>query len=56
MMLEKHFRLDEVATITGYKPSTIRKKIVRRELSYRKVGRIISVPESEVRRLLGPMR
>jgi excisionase family DNA binding protein len=46
-------RLPDFARATGYKVSTIRKKIFRREISYHKVGRIIVIPESEVTRLLG---
>ena len=50
---ERGLRIDEVAQRTGYKEATIRKKVRRRELGYRKVGRIISIPESEVERLMG---
>ena len=52
-MGEKHLRVSEVAEITGYKESTVRKKILERKISYRKIGRIIAVPQSEVNRLLG---
>ena len=55
-MKEKHMRVDEFARSTGYKIATIRKKILRREISYRKVGRIVLIPESEVDRLLGELR
>lgn len=54
-MPEKHYRLSEVARFSGYKEATLRKKVLRGELAYRKVGRIITVPESEVNRLLGKL-
>ena len=56
MLREKHLRVDEFAKQTGYKIPTVRKKILRREISYRKVGRIVLIPESEVDRLLGDLR
>jgi excisionase family DNA binding protein len=56
MQLERHLRVDEFARITGYKVPTIRKKLNKREIGYRKVGRIIAIPESEVERLLGQLR
>ena len=56
MGLERHLRVEEFARITGYKVATIRKKLDRREIGYRKVGRIIAIPESEVERLLGQLR
>lgn len=46
----------EVMERTGYSEATIRKKILRRELGYYKVGRLILVPESEVERLLSDFR
>jgi excisionase family DNA binding protein len=52
----RNLRVDEVAEMTGYKPSTIRKKLLRREIGFHKVGRIIVIPESEVDRLLGEFR
>ena len=56
MANEKHLRVDEVATLTGYSVATIRKKISRREIGYRKIGRIIAIPESEADRLLGELK
>lgn len=50
---KKLLRIPEFAERVGYQPSTIRKKILRREIAYHKVGRIIAIPESEVNRLLG---
>ena len=52
----RNLRVDEVAQMLGYKSSTIRKKLLRREISYRKVGRIVVIPESEVERLLSDYR
>ena len=52
-MSEKHFRVCEVAQLSAYKESTIRKKILERKIAFRKIGRIIAIPESEVKRLLG---
>ncbi len=42
----------EVAARTGWKPSTVRKKILRRELGYVKLGRSVRIPESEIERLI----
>jgi excisionase family DNA binding protein len=50
---ERVLRVAEFARATGYKVSTIRKKLFRREIAYFKVGRPILIPESEVTRLLG---
>lgn len=54
-MLERHFRLKEVTRFVPYSVATLRKKILNRELAYRKVGRAVMVPESEIRRLLGAL-
>ena len=51
--IERHFRLSEVSEQTGYSVATLRKMLDRRQLGYRKINRIISIPESEVERLLG---
>ncbi len=56
MAAERNLRVEEVAALTGYRPSTIRKKILRREIGYHKVGRIVVIPASEVDRLLGTFR
>lgn len=42
----------EVAARTGWKPSTVRKKILRREIGYVKLGRSVRIPESEIERLI----
>ena len=51
--MEKHFRPTEVAQLTGLALATIRKKIHRREIAYRKGERAILIPQSEVERLMG---
>jgi len=56
MERERYLRVEEVAKMTGYKSSTIRKKLLRREIGYHKVGRIVVIPESEVERILGDLR
>jgi excisionase family DNA binding protein len=56
MFNERHMRVEEFAKRTGYKIPTIRKKLLRREIIYRKVGRIVIIPESELDRLLGDLR
>ena len=56
MGTERHLRVGEVARITGYSVASVRKKLNRREIAYRKIGRIVSIPESEVSRLLGDLR
>jgi predicted DNA-binding transcriptional regulator AlpA len=54
--IERHLRVEEFAHLCGYSIATIRKKIARREIGYRKCGRIIAIPESEVARILGNYR
>jgi excisionase family DNA binding protein len=54
--VERHLRVEEFAHLCGYSIATIRKKIARREIGYRKCGRIIAIPESEVARILGTYR
>jgi hypothetical protein len=51
--IEKHYRVSEVASMTGLAIATIRKKILRREIGYRKKVRAIMIPASEVQKLLG---
>ena len=50
--LERNYRIHEFARIVGYKESTVRRKLYEREISYKRVGRILVIPESEARRLL----
>jgi len=54
--MEKHYRVNQVAEMTGLAVATIRKKIFRRELGYRKQTRAILIPESELKKLLGDYR
>lgn len=56
MDFEKQYRLPAAAELTGYSVSALRKKILRRELGYRKTGRIITVPAGELAKLLGEFR
>ena len=53
--IERHIRVEEFAHRSGYAIPTIRKKIARREIAYRKVGRMITIPESELTKLLGSL-
>ena len=55
-MTEKGLRVKAFADATGYKESTVRKKLQRREISFWKINRIILIPESEVTRLFGDFR
>lgn len=56
MDLEKQYRLTEASQSSGYSVAALRKKIARREIGYRKTGRIITIPESSLSRLLGEYR
>ena len=51
--LEKQYRLPEVSELTGYSVHSLRKKIVKKQLGFRKTGRIITIPESEIGKILG---
>ncbi|MEK6801908.1 MAG: helix-turn-helix domain-containing protein [Nitrospirota bacterium] len=51
--LEKHYRVHEVAQMTGLSVATIRKRCLARELGYRKARRAVLIPQSEVEKLLG---
>ena len=57
-MLERNFRLPEVSELTGYSVSSLRRKVRLREIGSRKIGRIVCVPASEIKRLLAqhPLR
>lgn len=52
-MMERHYRVSEVAEMTGLAMATIRKKLARREVGYRKGARALTIPESEVTKLMG---
>jgi len=51
--IEKHYRVHEVAEMTGLAISTIRKRLALRTIGYRKAARAVMIPESEVKKLLG---
>jgi hypothetical protein len=51
--LERQYRLPEASRLSGYSVAALRKKIHRRELGYRKTGRIITVSASDLALLLG---
>ena len=51
--IERLYRLSEVAEMSGYKVSTLRKKILTRELGCKKIGRIVVVPETDLKTFLG---
>lgn len=54
--MEKHFRVSEVAKLTGLSIFTIRRRLKERSLGYCKGKRAVFIPESEVKRLLGEYR
>ena len=56
MGLERQYRLQEAARLSGYSVGALRKKIAQRQLGHRKTGRIITVGESDLARLLGEHR
>jgi excisionase family DNA binding protein len=51
--IEKHYRVDEAAQLTGLAVISIRRKIAHRQIGFRKAGRAVLIPESEVMKLLG---
>ena len=51
--LERQYRLHEVSEMSGYKVSTLRKKIITRQLGCKKIGRILVVPEADLKTFLG---
>jgi hypothetical protein len=56
MDLERQYRLPEASAVSGYSVAALQKKILRRQLGYRKTGRIITIPASELAKLLGELR
>ena len=54
--LEKQYRLPEASGLCGYSVAALRKKMRLRQLGYRKTGRIVTIPHSELARLLGQYR
>ncbi len=51
--LEKQYRLPQVAELTGYSVHSLRRKIKEKEVGFMKTGRIITIPESEIVKILG---
>ena len=56
MSLERQYRLPEASRLSGYSVAALRKKILRREVGHRKTGKIITIPEGDLQRLLGQYR
>ena len=56
MIAERPLRVVEFAQAVGYSIATVRKKIFRKEIDSYKVGRIVLVPQTEVKRLLSDFR
>ena len=52
----KHYRVNEVAQLTGLAIAIIRKKLFRREIGNRKGHRAVLIPASEVEKLSGSYR
>ena len=50
--IEKQYRLSEVAELSGYKVSTIRKKIFRKEIGSKRIGRLVVVPEKDLQKFM----
>lgn len=55
-MIDQHYRVSEVAKMTGLSIFTIRRRIKNREIGYTKGKRVITIPEAEVRKLIGEFR
>jgi len=53
--IEKHYSLKELASLVGYSPSALREKARRREFAYRRSGRLILVPQSQIDVILGSL-
>jgi hypothetical protein len=52
MNFERHFRLAEISSLTGYKVATLRAKIRRGELAGRRLGRIVVVAEGDLKKFV----
>jgi excisionase family DNA binding protein len=62
-MVEKLFTVQEAADALRIKPATVRAHLLRRQLTYVKVGRCVRIPAAEIERILreglhlrGPLR
>ncbi|MGH2360422.1 MAG: hypothetical protein ACRDGM_07760 [bacterium] len=51
--MEKHYRVNEVAELSGLAVATIRKRLRQRKIGYKKSERAVLIPEREVWKLLG---
>ena len=51
--IEKQYRLKEAAEISGQSIPTLRRKIRSREIGYARSGKIITIPASELARMIG---
>lgn len=49
---DRLLRVEQVAELTGWRPATIRAKILKRELPYVKLGRSVRISESIILRLI----
>jgi hypothetical protein len=54
--IERQYRLKDAAVLSGRSVATLRRKIRLRELGYRRNGKLITIPASEVDRLIGAYR
>lgn len=54
--MDSFLRVPEFAQRSRMKEATVRKKILRREIGYCKVGKIVLIPESELNRVIGEYR
>jgi excisionase family DNA binding protein len=50
--MTKLLNVEQVAELTGWKPSTIRQKVWRREIDYLKLGRSIRFKLETIERLI----
>lgn len=52
-VIEKQYPLQEASEVSGKSISTLRRKIRLREIGYRRNGKLITIPASELMRLIG---
>ncbi|HWP84013.1 MAG TPA: helix-turn-helix domain-containing protein [Terriglobia bacterium] len=50
--MKRLLRVEEVAEITGWKQSTVRAKILRREIPYVKLGKSVRISEAVLEALV----
>lgn len=56
MSIETHYRLLEAGRISGYSVASLRRKIRLGEIGFVKTGRIVTIPESELLKMLGKVQ